>query len=112
MLLLLYEIEGMFRWSDAPYSWHLVPEELRGEPPEPLEREERSVLTCILVNSRTGLIEGLRAVTLSASVSAALHRAIRAQADAPFDRATFDAQLQALYRHFPDSRSLLRVAVR
>jgi hypothetical protein len=59
VILLLYRIEGFANWSDAPYSWHLVPEQLRTDP------DERALMTVVLVDAGAGIIRALRAVASS-----------------------------------------------
>jgi hypothetical protein len=59
-------------WSDAPYTWHMVPAEQRSGPPE-LAPGQGGLLTIILVNAETGLVGALRAVSLAPRFSRHLH---------------------------------------
>lgn len=111
LLVFLYEFEPAIPWSDAPFSIHLLPEDQRTIPPPAEMAEPRALLQIVLVDAATGLVQVLRAVTFSPAFTAALHLAIRRQAERgwPGD-AEYDRQLQALYRRFPTSMALRRAA--
>lgn len=100
VLFFLFKFSTDSEWSDAPYSWHLVkaarPDEAT-EPP-PLEENERALLSIVLVEATTGIIAGLRTVSLSIGLSRYLHTAIREQIAQPFDVAAYDAALARIYR--------------
>lgn len=111
VILFLYRFGKAIPWSDAPFSWWLVPEEERSLPPA-IHGPERALLQVILIDADTGLIRALRAVTLSPSLTLALYQAIARQATAAaWDQATFDRVLARLYRE-NDSQSLARRGVR
>lgn len=99
-LLVLCSQFGDQPWTDAPFSWHLLPESEREEPPE-LTRDERIALQVILVDAATGIVQVLRLKTLSPGFSRALHRAIRAQRDRPWPgQPTYDARLDAVFAEY------------
>jgi hypothetical protein len=102
VILLCWRLGGgargwSFPWSEAPYSWHLVPEASRVVPPagDALAPGSRALLQLVLADER-GVVRGLRTATLSPEVTAALHGAIAAQAAAPWDPRAYDAHLQRL----------------
>lgn len=97
VLLLCYRFGDGLPWSDAPYSWHLVPDAERTLPPEP-ELAERALLHVVVVDAATGIIRVLRALTLAPEFSRALHRAIRAQSRIPWSSHAFDRELSLLQR--------------
>lgn len=106
-----YRFGRAIPWSDAPYSWHRVPEDQRTLP-EPLPSGEgRALLHVILVEARSGIVQVLREVSLSPAFTAALHLAIREQAVRPWDAAEFDRVLTGLYRQYPTSAALVARAV-
>lgn len=109
-IFFLYRFGGQ-PWSDAPYSWHLVPAAERVLPPDPLGPDDRPLLTVILVDAASGLVRALRALSLPPPVAAPLHAAIRAQATAPFDPTTYDLRLTALYAQYPTTPRLLGQSV-
>lgn len=109
LVVLLYQFGSGVRWSDAPYSWHLVPAEQRNLPPVP-DEEERAFLHVILVDASTGVIRAMRAVTFSPAFTRVLHAAIRDQAARPFDAARYDQALKRLYRQYPTTETLLAAA--
>lgn len=101
VILLLYRITGACGWSDAPYSWHLVPESHRDLPDEP-KPDERALLQIVLIDASTGIVRAIRATTLTPHATNALHRAIRAQSAAPWDAGDYDAALQQLQQRSCD----------
>lgn len=114
LLVLLYRFgrpgEGI-PWGDAPYSWHLLPAEVRDLPSADLEAGKRALIHVTLVDAATGLIRSLRLVSLSPELTRELHAAIRAQAAAPWPPAGgYDAALNALYARHPTTESLLAAA--
>jgi hypothetical protein len=101
-------------WSDAPFSWHLVPEGRRQLPPAPgeLSPDTRELLLVILTDAATGLVRVLRAVSLAPDFTRALFAAVAAQAAAPWcGPAAYDRQLAEAYRRWPSSNNLLTAAV-
>lgn len=101
---------GRQQWSDALYSWHLVPEPERTLPETDLP-ERRILLTVIVVDRADGRVSVLRAVTLSPEFTRALHTAIRDQSARPWPgQAEYDRQIAALYARYPDSADLARAA--
>lgn len=117
ILLLLYRFlpaqkgQHGLRWSDAPYTYHLLPEDRRGLPPQEIGSEERTLLQIVLVNASTGITLVIRAVSLSHEFTKRLYQAIREQAERPFDQVTYDRQLRWLYATYPDSKQLLQKIV-
>jgi hypothetical protein len=111
VIFLLYCFRPAADWSDAPYSWHLLPETEQALP-DVEGPETRALLQVVLTDAQTGLVRVLRAVTFSPSFTRALHRAIRQQAASPWPgRAAYDAALRDLYRRYATSEDLLRRAV-
>lgn len=82
---LAYSFEGWPGWADVPYCWHLQHPAARETPPAASATETRALLWITLVEADDGLIRAQRGLTLSPEFTDALHRAIRAQAEAPFD---------------------------
>jgi hypothetical protein len=117
VLFLLYRFGragAVVPWSDAPFSWHLVPEGRRRLPPAPgaLGPETRALLRVILTDAATGLVRVLRAVSLAPDFTRALCAAVAAQAAAPwYGPAAYDHQLAEAYRRWPSSEALLAAAV-
>lgn len=95
ILFFCFQFGRVIDWSDAPYTWHMVPSDQQVPPPE-LGDLERSLLTIVLVDSTTGIIKALRVVTLSHQMSAKLFEDINAQRRLSFDQAQYDATLAAL----------------
>lgn len=110
LVVLLYEFAPAIRWSDAPYSWHLVPEDQRQLPPE-TGPGDHALLTVYVVSADTGLVLAIRALGLGAELTAVLHQAIRVQAGRPWPGSVrYEGQIQALYRRYPQSSQMVAIA--
>jgi hypothetical protein len=97
VLMLCYRLGDGIHWSDAPFSWHRVPADQRALPPD-TEPVQRALLHAVLIDANNGIIRAMRAMSLSPSFTAALHRAIRAQAAIPWEPRAYDATLALLQR--------------
>lgn len=87
---------GTAPWSDAPYSWHLLPEAERVEPATP--EGNGALLSVVLVDASTGLVRAFRAVSMSAEFAAALEGSIREQILRPWPgREAYDRELARIY---------------
>lgn len=109
-LFLLYRFHPGVPWSDASYTVHLVPVEDRSRMPEVGSAQERWLLTVILVDARTGIIQALRQVTFPLELSHALTEAIREQERTPWDEAAYDAAIRSVYDRYPTTEALLRAS--
>jgi len=74
-------------WSDAPFSWHLVPEKHRTLPSS---LDQIAELRIHLVDATTGMLVARRACSLSPHFTGLWHAAVRRQAERDFDRAEYD----------------------
>ena len=110
VLLLLYRFSPI-PWSDAPYSWHMVPADQRTLPMETIPESQGALLTTMLIDASTGIIRAIRGIGLGTAFSQALHDAIRMQSAAPFDQHLYDAALHNIYMHYQTSDALLTQAV-
>lgn len=109
-IVLLYRFgrEGAgIPWSDAPYSWHLVPRHERKLPPE---LGGQDTLRIVLVDAGSGLVRALRLVLLPEVFTLALRAAIVDQASAPWDSEAYGKHLAGLYATFPDCAVMARAA--
>jgi hypothetical protein len=109
-VVLCYRFRPGVPWSDAPYSYHLIPEAERIPPPDPekLGPETRALLHILLVNATGGEIRVLRAVTLSPEFTRSLYAAISTQAQLPWDKAWYDRRLAELYRRYSTTEALVQ----
>lgn len=110
VIVLAYKFGDGIPWSDAVYSWHLVPESERDLPSADLESEVRANLHVLLVDAHTGLVRAIRLVSFSPAFTRSLHGAIREQAAAPLDSVRYDASIAELYSLYPSSTDFVRVA--
>ena len=100
---------GALPWSDAPYSWWRVPEEVRSQP-QPIPEGEGALLTIVLIDSETGIVKAIRAIGLPTDLSRELHRAIAHQTENPELAGRYDADINAAYRQFLDTDAMVREA--
>jgi hypothetical protein len=110
-LWFLYRFGKTFGWSDAPFSiWRVAAHER--QLPEPGD-ESRALLLVILVDAATGIVRGLRAVSLSRALTAALHRAISAQLaiGPPASEKEEGRRIAEVYERYPDVDAMVRAAV-
>ena len=113
IIFFLYRFGTSIDWSDAPYSWHLVPEAERAIMPGQVAvtGETRALLTVILVDADSGIIRAMRVVSLSPSFTSRLNQAIVEQSQKPFNSVSYDRQLTELYKSYPNSSNLLKIAI-
>ena len=97
IIFFLYQFESITSWCDAPYTFHMVPVAERSLPPAPLGPESRALVNVILVEAQSGLVQGIRVVTLSPALTQRLFEAIGQQAAQPFEQGYYHATLSAVY---------------
>jgi hypothetical protein len=111
VIFLLYRFEGNARWSDCPYSYHLVPAEQRQLPFDLPTPESRAMLQVLLVDAHTAILKVIRTCSLSPSFSRRLHEAIGDQAvRTDFSKTAYAATLTALYRKYPSANRMAAAA--
>ncbi len=110
VIFILYRF-GNDPWSDAPYSWWLVPEGERSLPEGIPTPESWRLLSITVVEATTGIIEVLREVSMSPQFTVALQTAIQMQASKAFDRAVHDKAIALAYRMYPHSNQMAQHAL-
>jgi hypothetical protein len=111
ILFFLYRFGQVAGWSDAPYTWHLLPEDQRIPPQPPDTGESRALLQVILLDASTGIVRALRGVTLSPAFTRSLHTAIQVQMGTPWAGwKEYDRQLATAYRRYRSSADLLTIS--
>jgi hypothetical protein len=114
VIVLLFRFGGTMPWGDALYSWHLIrqrnPEEATIPDVDGTEAA-RILLHVFLVEANTGILKGVRDVSLSPAFSAVLQAAIVRQAERPWPGGEeYARQVEELYRKYPRTRDMLRDA--
>jgi hypothetical protein len=100
-------------WSDSAFSYHLVPVERRAIPDERASKEERALMRIDLVDAETGILRGLRVVSLSPKVTKALEDAIRNQAQQPWcGEQQYREEVAAIYAKYSIQDLLERATAR
>lgn len=82
VIFLLHQF-GETPWNEAAYSIHLVARERRCLPE--MDSNLHALLKVILIDSGTGIVKAIRALTFSAEFTYRLHRAIEWQSKQPWD---------------------------
>jgi hypothetical protein len=87
---------------DCSYQWHRVNELERTAPPawEETSPKLRALVTVILVETRTGILKALRAVTYSPEFTRAFHKAIAEQASMPYHQAEHERRVEAIAHQY------------
>lgn len=116
VISLLYRFGVDLPWSDSQLNvWNggrLDRESANAIQLTRLESNHRIVLSLVLVESRTNKITGLRALTLSPLFTQAFVQALQQQINAgPVSDDAFFRHSLDLYRRFPTTAELLRVAI-
>jgi hypothetical protein len=95
LIFLLFKF-GDMPWQDAPYSYWLVPEEIRPDPEADLNKPgDRLFLSCFFINAATGVLEEMRAMTVSPAFTTRLLQCVKEQAERPL---TIEEQSLAVAR--------------
>jgi len=97
VIFLLHQF-GDMPWNDAPYSWRLVSAERRTLPET--GQGLHGFLKVALVDTSTGLVAALRALTFSVEFTDRLHGEIQRQAVSPWDPQTHDRVINRIYERF------------
>jgi len=96
LIFLLFKFGNAIDWSDAPYSYHLVPADQQQRAPETSVRDY-VLLHVILVDAACGIVKALRVIGMQPPFAQALHRAINAQANMEWNSREYAHNLRALY---------------
>lgn len=111
VVFFLYRFGKSIRWSDAPYSWWLVPEDQRTPPTWAPGEQSRQILQVVLLDAANGTVKAIRAVSLPPPLSAAIDVAVRSQASTPWvGQKAFDAAIAAAYTKHTKTESMVAAA--
>ena len=97
VIFLLHQF-GYMPWNDAPYSVRLVSQEYRRVPE--LADGEHAFLRVVLIDTATGIVAALRALTFSSEFTRKLHGEIRRQSEGPWSPGRHDEIIQSVYSRF------------
>jgi hypothetical protein len=111
LIFLLFKL-GDMPWQDAPYSYWLLPEEIRPDPEADMNKPgDRLFLSCFFINAPTGILEEMRAMTFSPDFTTQLLQCVKEQAQNPV---TIEEQSSAVARinsHYPTPKAMVRDAL-
>jgi len=97
-LFLLVKFEGM-PWWDAPYSWWIVPENRRTQPPE-LAEDESLLMFIFLINAITKKLIVERPVILPKPFAETLIKAVREQMKNPVNLNQYNRRIEKVYSNY------------
>ena len=97
-------------WNNAPYSWWLVPDEERQLPD--FEDGLHALLKVVLVDTLTGRVAAMRALTFSADFTKRLHAEIRAQSGKPWSLSEHEEIIRYVYARYSTDDLLIRAHIR
>jgi hypothetical protein len=96
LIFLLHQF-GQMAWHDAAYSWWLVSPEFRKVPEE---EDGHALLKVVMVDTQTGIVVAIRALTFSAEFTTCLHDAIRQQTREPWSKDRHEAAVRHVYSKY------------
>jgi len=110
-LFALYEVEGFGGWSDAPFSLGAVPPAERALPER--QPHQGRLLNVTVVEARSAIVRGLRAVSLSPAFAASLDQLLDRQREAlaGWTPAAHQAEIADAYRRWPRTADMVAAAV-
>ena len=97
VIFLLHKF-GDMPWNDSPYSFWAVPEQYRRLPD--INDQDHAFLRAVLIDTSTGIVEALRALTFSAQFTRRLHEEIVLQSMKPWDPGAYDSVIKSIYSNF------------
>ena len=75
---------GDMSWQNAPYSYWMVPEDIRPDPEADMnESGNRLLVSCFFIDAATGILEEMRALSLSPCFTTQLLRCVKDQVQNP-----------------------------
>jgi hypothetical protein len=111
-LFFLYKLGKHGQWSDAPYSWWLVPEEERIPPPSDLAADSGAPLQLRLVDCADGILRAQALLNLPPGFTRALFSEIRRQIKGGWGgREVHERQVRQAYEMWPTPRKMLPTAI-
>jgi len=108
VLFLLYRIVDICEWSDVAFNIHQLRDPEKSIPAD--LPGTRGSLRLTLVNADDGIIVAKRMLNLSPVMTQALRHTLQEQINIPCPRAEYDAVVQKVYAHYPDSSAILEDA--
>jgi hypothetical protein len=108
VLFLLYRIVDICEWSDVAFNIHQLRD---SEKTIPADRPgQRGNIRITLVNADNGIIVAKRMLSISPVMTQALRHSLQEQFNIPCPRSEYDAVVQKVYAHYPDSSAILEDA--
>jgi hypothetical protein len=110
LLFLLFKF-GDMPWQDAPYSYWLVPEDIRPDPEEDMNKSgNRLLVSCFFINSATGILEEMRALTFSPDFTTRFLECVEEQAQNPMTVKEQSLAVARINNQYPTPKSMVKDA--
>ena len=94
--------------GDAPFSWHLLPEDARIPLPALATPESRYILPMHLIEAHSSIVKAMRQVTLSPQFSRELRATIDTQAKRPWiGGKAYDRQITSAYQLWTNHNKMM-----
>jgi hypothetical protein len=112
LIFLVYRIKGGCEWSEAGYSYHMIPKEERllPEVSKTNDAPDRR-FQVVLVDSKTGIVQGVRKLKLGLEFASLIYRTIHTQAKMEWNETEFNRALERTYELCPNTLAMLQGCV-
>ena len=110
IIMLCHRFGEALPWANSAFTQWLVPPAARTPPPVP-DGAEGAFMFISLVDASTGVLLTFKAVVLSPEFTAALHKAIRRQAQTTFiGREHYEKRVARIRRRYPTTEDMVAAA--
>lgn len=112
LIFVIYRIKGGCEWCEAGYAYPMIPESERLLPDVTKTNDvpDRR-LQVVMVDSKTGLVRGVRTLKLSLDFASLIYRTIRTQAKLDWNEEEFQRALQRTYELCPNTLAMVQGCV-
>lgn len=112
LIFLIYRIKGGCEWSEAGYTYHMVPKDERLLPDTARTNDvpDRR-FQVVLVDAKTGMVRGMRMLKLGLDFSSLIYRTMHTQAKMNFNETEFNKALERTYELCPNTLAMVQGCV-
>jgi len=112
LIFLIYRIKGGCEWSEAGYAYHMIPKDERLLPDTAQTNDvpDRR-FQVVLVDSKTGMVRGIRMLKLGLDFASLIYRTMRTQAQMDFNEAEVNMALERTYELCPNTLAMVQGCV-
>lgn len=111
LIFLLFKF-GDMPWQDAPYSYWLVPEQIRPDPQADLNKPgNRLFVSCFFIDAATGILEEMRAMTFSPAFTTQLLQCVKEQSQNPVTVEEQSIAVARINQQYPTPKAMIQEAL-